>query len=187
MFWRKRRYPTPTHLVGVLVADAAQRDATSLSGRAVCSCGGEVFVPLYVGDRVVGGPDDIDVGPHFLRVAEIGDAFFLRLGARCVACAREHLLFDSHFHGWNGYVCGSSQDRALPRPSYTGWNCHACAAPEHAIALSISGEEEAIAIGEADGALTRKDWFNAFGWLEMAVTCKSCGAGPSTIVNYETM
>ena len=44
-----------------------------------------------------------------------------------------------------------------------------------------------FALGEGEDVLTEADWFEAFGWFTVDVTCTSSGLGPIRIVDYETM
>src|ERR1051325_74053 len=111
------QYPTPTHLKNLLVVDASQSGEHELRGQVKCECGSDVFHPLYVAQLVA------EKGRSFLRVTEIGDHCFLRLGAQCISCSQEHLLLDHDYHGWNGYVCGDEASRRLHRPPYQHWAC----------------------------------------------------------------
>jgi len=99
----------------------------------------------------------------------------------------EYLIFDSHFHGWNGYVCTDEHVQRIDRPPFREWKCQQCHSQMHKLTLSILGEDMEFAIGESDDALTEADWFEAFGWLIVDIACASCNAGPFRIVDYETM
>ena len=160
--------------------DSERSDDHALFGTVKCGCGSDVLHALYVGYR----NEDKE---HFLQVVVIGEDWFLRIGARCASCAREHLLFDGHFHGWNGYVCTDEETRQLPRPPFQEWACQRCRSTTHKIALSIQGEDIDFALGEGEDVLTEADWFEAFGWFTVDVTCTVCGYGPARIVDYETM
>jgi hypothetical protein len=42
--------------------------------------------------------------------------FFFRIEAACKRCRIHHLLFDTDFHGWNGYICHDSAERGSRFP-----------------------------------------------------------------------
>jgi hypothetical protein len=174
-------YPVPHHLRGILVEAAVQPPEREVVGSIKCSCGSENLEFLYVADRVEKN------GFPFLRVAKINDRFHLVLGAGCTACGQTHLLFDDKLHGWNGYVCGTDEERNLPRPSFQKWRCHKCTWPLQRITLTIQGEDKEFCLGEGEEVLTEADWFEGFGWLWLDLSCASCGAGPTRVVDYETM
>ena len=178
---RSMLYPTPKHLRGLFVADLEKSTEHELHGTIKCGCGSDTFHPLYVASRVE------EEGQHFLQVVEIGEQWFCRIGARCASCGREHLLFDDHSHGWNGYVCTDEQVRQIPRPPFQEWSCHHCGATTHRIAIVIQGEDMNSALGEGEDTLTEADWFEAFGWFTVDLTCSACGCGPTKILDYETM
>lgn len=175
------QYPTPKHLQDLLVVDAERSTEHELYGDVRCSCGSEVFRLLYVADRVE------DKNRQFLRVVKVDGQWFCRIGVQCTSCNREHLLFDDHFHGWNGYVCAEDQVRRTARPPFQEWACQQCGTSNHRVELWIQGEDMDSALGESEGMLTKKDWFEAFGWITVDVTCAACGFGPTNIINYETM
>ncbi len=175
------QYPLPKHLVNLLEVQAAASSEDHLHGAVKCPCGSVQFTPLFVADLIT-EPDQ-----RFLRVKQVGEEFYLRIGARCSSCSQTHLLFDDHFHGWNGYVCTGEEARRLPRPEYQEWVCHRCKSPAHRISLDIQGEDMKVSLTESDGFLTKEDWFEGFGWFTVRVTCSACGCGPTTIVDYETM
>jgi len=174
-------YPTPKHLKDLFVTDRKDSTEHELHGTVRCGCSSETFHPLYVANRVE------DRGQHFLQVVEVGEQWFCRIGARCASCGREHLLFDDHFHGWNGYVCTDAQVRLIQRPPFQEWVCHKCGATTHRVALSIQGEDIDSALTEGEDTLTEADWFEAFGWITVDVTCSACGCGPTRIIDHETM
>lgn len=184
------QYPLPKHLVNLLQVEVASSNEEHLHGAVRCPCGSIQFTPLFVADLVSERRQSFlrwRATPPFLRVKRIGEEFFLRIGARCSSCFQDHLLFDDHFHGWNGYVCTGEEVRRLPRPEYQEWGCHHCKSPAHSISLDIQGEDMKASLTESDGFLTKEDWFEGFGWFTVRVTCSSCGCGPTQIVDYETM
>lgn len=179
-------YPVPTHLVGLLQPIADSSSEGTVAGSIRCACGNESLSLLYVADLVTN--DNVDyLAQKFLRVTRQGDFFFLKLLSQCPECSRVNLLFDNHLHGWNGYVCGEEKDRSASSPAAQEWKCLECGEPHQCIELQITGEDEEFALQEGEGVLTSEDWFNGFGWLEVAVTCVKCGDGPNAIVSYETM
>jgi len=175
------QYPTPRHLTNLLSINTQASNAHELEGKVACECGSEEFEVLFVGKR------NEEKQRHFMQVVKLGGRWFLRVGARCVSCRREHLIFDSHFHGWNGYVCTDEQVQRIARPPFQEWRCQQCHSKTHKLTVSILGEDMEHAIGESDDALTEADWFEAFGWLIVETACTSCNLGPCRIVDYETM
>lgn len=183
-----RYYPIPTHLAGWLVSDPKRSDPKRLVGSLRCPCGGHSFELLYAAEKVENSEPRIKhLADAFLRTLEKDGNYFFRLSARCTECSRELVVFDADFHGWNGYVCGTDEQRSVPRPANAAWTCLHCGGAQHAISLMIDGEDRKTSLEEGEGVLTKDNWFNAFGWLTVDVTCTACGNGPSSIVSYEAM
>ena len=172
--------PTPKHLAQILNRDSANEDA-DIVGQIRCGCGSDVLVPLYVGAR------NETALRHYLQVVEIDKNWFLRLGCLCPKCGIESLIFDDHFHGWNGFVCAEEDVRTLPRPPFERWRCQKCRSFNHRIATTIQTDDMETAIEEGGDLITEANWFEAFGWITLDVTCADCGFGPSRIIDYETM
>jgi hypothetical protein len=174
-------YPIPTHIKNLVLPDLTRSNEHELQGAAQCDCGSDAFQVLYVAERI------IESDRHFLRVVKVDGHYFLRIGVRCISCTQEHLLLDRDFHGWNGFVCGNESARRIPRPPYQEWLCKRCGSTNHKAGIVIVGEDMEFAVGESEGVLSHADWFDAFGWFTLEVTCTSCGFGPAGIVDYETM
>ena len=174
-------YPTPHHLKQILDPHPRQCTENQLQGAVKCPCGSYILSLLYVGNRV-----DLD-GRPFLQVTKVDDHYMFCLGAKCSACGAEHLLFDDRFHGWNGFVCGSEEEQALPRPPFLAWHCAACDSEKHKITLTLQGEDKASAINESDGFVTEANWHEGFGWITVDLTCTACKKGPIEVVSLETM
>jgi hypothetical protein len=174
-------YPTPAHLRDLLVSDPNSSDAHELHGVIRCPCGSAVSSLLYVAELTE------SQGIPLLRVLELPAGFFLRIGARCMACSRTHLLFDDDYHGWNGFVCPSRGARERARPLYQTYACHRCKAESHQISVGILGDkDQGEMLEDADGVLDQSNWFEGFGWFTVEITCVSCGYGPVAVVDYET-
>jgi len=172
--------PAPKHLEPLLQRDASSEYA-DIVGRIHCICGSDVLIPLFVGSR------NETEKKHYLQVTEIDGNWFLRLGCRCPKCSAESLIFDDHFHGWNGFVCAEEDVRSLPRPQFEQWHCQKCRSHHHRMAITIQTDDMETAIEEGGDLITEQNWFEAFGWLTLDVTCADCGHGPSRIIDYETM
>jgi len=174
-------YPIPDHLRDILDPHRRQCTAHQLQGSVRCPCGSYIHSLLYVASRVE------ENGRSFLRVINVDGRYIFCLGAKCAACGAEHLLYDDRFHGWNGYVCGSEEEREHPRPPWLEWHCQTCDAAPHKITLTIQGEDAPSAIAEADGILTHFNWYEGFGYLAVDITCTACKMGPTEVVSAETM
>src|SRR5207248_3338688 len=107
--------------------------------------------------------------------------------ARCVACGREHLLFDKDFHGWDGFVCHDPAQAAHPRPPLTAWNCLACGNRAHEASVEILTQGRQDFVDESDGELDEDRWPDGFSWFNMSITCATCGKTTPQWVSYETM
>ena len=93
----------------------------------------------------------------------------------------------TRFHGWNGYVCGSEEEREHPRPPWLEWHCPTCDGAPHKITLTIQGEDAKSTIPESDGILTSANWHEGFSFLSVDLTCTACKKGPMEVVSLETM
>ncbi|HEX4613156.1 MAG TPA: hypothetical protein VH092_33515, partial [Urbifossiella sp.] len=114
-----------------------------------------------------------------------GRWFFL-LRIRCVACGRDHLLFDRDFHGWDGYVCHQPEQAELPRPPLVPWRCESCGGEEHRGTVGISTEGSRDFTECARGFPVDR-WPDGFGWFSVGIECCRCGHKPDVWVSYETM
>lgn len=158
----------------------ATLDEEALIATVRCSCGEDRFELLYPGRTQVYRRKQIPCP------AEVGDAWFFVLASRCIRCAREHVLLDRDFHGWNGFVCHDPEQAALPRPSLVAWPCQACGTNAHrgVVHIQTEGSED---FAEAGDEFDPSRWPDAFGWFSLDLTCASCGLESPGLVDYETM
>jgi hypothetical protein len=174
-------YPTPQHLRGILELHLRQSNGHQIQGAIRCPCGSYTHALLYVGNRTERN------GQPRLELIEVQGHYLIAIAAKCTACAQEHLLFDDRFHGWNGYVCGSEEEREMPRPPWLEWHCHHCDAAPQKLTLTLQGEDTPTLIPEADGLLNRANWHEGFSNLTLDLTCPACRKPPTEILSLETM
>ena len=115
-------HPLPKHLRGV-VSPAEAQEENCVEGKVVCTCKRDEFSLMYPGQT-----HEYD-GQVIPCTAEIGGNFFFILRADCLNCQNQHLLFDSHLHGWNGFICHEEEQAGLPRPALVAWKCLECDRP----------------------------------------------------------
>lgn len=173
--------PAPKHLLGCTNPAAESAEETQYIGDVHCSCGGTVFQMLHT------GATKEYAGELIPCVARINGGYFLLVAARCAHCDREHLLLDNDFHGWNGFVCHDKAQAERPRPPLVAWPCRKCQQTAFAARVTISSEGKEFAIEEADGDLDETNWQEAFGWIDIAIRCQSCGDEQTDWISYETM
>ncbi len=173
--------PTPTHLQNCVSRPDVDVDTEPLNARVVCHCGCDELALLHPGQM-----RELN-GVKFPVEAEIDGNYFLVLKARCSRCRTEHLLLDSHYHGWNGYICREAQQIALPRPPLECWQCVACHATVHRMVVQILSEGFEEFEGEWDFDLDPNTWPDAFAWFSLDTTCTSCGLTTERLIDFETM
>ena len=173
--------PVPSHLQGFVVPQDDQVDEEALSAAIRCPCGEAKFELLYPGHTHKYGRQMIPC------VAEIEGKFFFVLKSRCSSCGREHLLLDSDFHGWNGFICHDPAQAALPRPQLVAWQCHGCGETKHTGTVHIQTQGKEDFISEAGEDFDVKRWPDAFGWFSLDLACSNCGKESRELVSYETM
>jgi DNA-directed RNA polymerase subunit RPC12/RpoP len=110
--------------------------------------------------------------------------------AICGECGSEHLLFDSHVHGWDGFVCHLEEIRELT--DLLEISCDNCNAQVFRVEMIVSsqGQEDFIynLKEEIDaGQFTPEEWVNAFDWITISLVCAKCGKSYPEFVEYETM
>lgn len=169
----------PTHLIGLAVPEDTPTEQ-HLAARLRCPCGEDRFSLLYHGTT-----HEHEGHPVPCTGLFDGHPFFV-LRVRCVACDRDHLLFDDHFHGWNGFVCHLPELAARPRPRLVAWRCEKCGETTHRGTVGIAGE------GRRDFAenaphLPPGRWPDGFGWFTVDIECCTCGYRPDVWVSFETM
>jgi len=173
--------PVPSHLVDCLAPKDATIDEGPLDADVRCPCGANRFDLLFPGQT------HAHQGETIRCTANINDNFFFLVKARCTHCHKEHLLLDSDFHGWNGFVCHDPNQAALPRPPLVAWKCLACGATEHEAAVQIQTEGMQDFVSESGGKFDEKRWPDGFGWFSMAIKCTTCSKETPEWVSYETM
>ena len=174
--------PVPSHLVDCLVPKESEVDENPLDAEVHCPCGSTRFDLMYPG-QTHDFPDEETIP----CTAEIDGKFFFMIKARCTACQRVHLLLDSDFHGWNGFVCHDAEQAAIPRPPLVPWKCLSCGGTAHEASVQIQTEGKEDFVTESDGQFDADRWPDAFGWFSMAITCTGCGKHTPEWISYETM
>jgi hypothetical protein len=119
--------------------------------------------------------------------AEVEGHYFFLLRADCPKCNALHLLFDSHFHGWDGFICHDKEKAALPRPELKAWRCLGCGGEEHKLVMKFTGESLEDFEENAGEEFGPESWPDAFGWITVDTTCVECGKRTEGLVSYETM
>jgi hypothetical protein len=173
--------PVPTHLKGCVIPDSSAIDEGPLAAKVQCSCGGKTFHLLYIGQT-----HEYD-GKPIPCVAEIKGKFFFLIKAKCASCAKEHVLLDKDFHGWNGLVCHDPLQAAQPRPPLVPWKCLECGGVQHKAHVQIQTEGKEDFISETDGEIDEDRWPDGFGWFTVSIECTKCGNKTREWVSYETM
>ena len=173
--------PLPSHLQGLVVPLESTIDEEALSASVLCPCGDAGFELLYPGHT------HEHEGETIPCTAETDGKFFFVLKSRCVGCAREQLLFDKDFHGWDGFICHNSAQAAVPRPQLVAWTCRECGKTEHTGTVHIQTEGRDDFISEAGEEFDEHRWPDAFGWFSLDLTCAECGKESRELVSYETM
>lgn len=173
--------PVPSHLQGIVVPLDGVIDEEALSADIRCPCGEAKFHLLYPGQTHEYGGELIPC------TAEIDGNFFFVLQSRCANCGREHLLLDSDFHGWNGFICHDPAQAALARPPLVAWACQKCGETKHTGVIHIQTQGKDDFALEAGEAFDVHRWPDAFGWFSLDLTCAECGKNSPELVSYETM
>lgn len=173
--------PPPSHLTDWITPDTDKTNDYNFSGTVKCPCGNE-----HVEVSHPGGTYEED-GVKFPCTFEIAGKFFFLINVKCSACNEETVLFDADFHGWEGYVCHNKKQAALPRPELHLWNCVSCNSTSHQVRLSIQTEGKEDFMIESEGKFPEERWVDAFGWIDIDLTCDECGKETKGWVSYETM
>jgi hypothetical protein len=172
--------PVPSHLKGLAVPKDTRSDERHLDARLQCPCGSDRFVFLYHGTMH-------DYEGHPIPCSgKIDGHWFFVLRVRCVACDRDHLLFDKDFHGWDGFVCHQPELAARPRPPLVPWWCEACGGEQHRGTVGVATEGSGD-FAEYAAGLPLERWPDGFGWFTVDIECCACGHKPDVWVSYETM
>jgi hypothetical protein len=155
-------------------------DEEVLIGNLRCPCGSENFKMMYPGQT-----HEYE-GRTYPCTAEIDGHFFFLVKAICSECNLEHLLFDEHFHGWDGVMCHDIRKASLPRPPLTYWKCLSCGGLYHKVTLKIAFESKENFIEQSRGEFDKTKWPDAFQWIWISITCCKCGLESKDWVDYET-
>jgi hypothetical protein len=172
--------PVPTHLRGLVTPLNDLPNEEPLEAVVRRPCTGETFELLYPG---VTAPHNGSVFP--VTCAQDG-AYFFRIEADCTRCRARHLLFDAHFHGWDGDIFHDEQKASLPRPALTPRNCLKCSGTSHTAQILIQTEGSIDFIENTNGEFPADRWPDGFGWFTVSTTCASCQLETDGWVDYET-
>lgn len=173
--------PIPSHLTDCVAPKDITIDESPLDAVVRCHCGSSKFVLLFPGQTHEYRGDTIPC------TAQINGKFFFLIRARCVDCECEHLLLDSDFDGWNGFVCHDPKQASIPRPPLVPWTCLSCGGTTHQASVQIQTEGKVHFVSESDGKFDEDRWPDGFGWFTMAIKCTGCGKETPEWVSYETM
>ena len=173
--------PIPTHLKECLKPFESQVDEETLKGSLCCTCGNNVFTLFYQGaDKEIGGtlyPID----------KEIDNNYFFIIKAKCNQCQKEYEVFDSNFHGWDGYICHNQTIDSIQKPSLVEWKCHNCGYDYHTAVIEITSQGKEDFIEETNALFDVNRWMDAFDWFSISIECCKCGNATDKWVDYETM
>lgn len=173
--------PVPRHLQGLVRPKSPVVDEAPLDAEVVCACGSKLFSLWYPGATRMSQGERIPV----VAVMEERACFLIK--AHCIKCARESLLFDMDFHGWNGFVCHNKKDASLPRHPLTPWKCLNCGKGEHQASVQVHSQGREDFIQECGDDFDEDRWPDGFGWFSMSIGCDSCGKVTTEWISYETM
>jgi hypothetical protein len=173
--------PPPSHLREIVRPADTRVDEDPFVGKLRCTCTGERFRVLNLPYYHVGN------GKVTLVTAEIKGKFFFIIRAQCVACEKDHLIFDKDFHGWNGFVCHDEKQAKLKRPKVEVWQCPECDGDAHEVTVAIAGEGREDFAEETEGQYDEDRWPDAFGSIGIGIKCCNCGGELPEWVSYETM
>jgi hypothetical protein len=173
--------PVPSHLVGCVVPKDASIDEKPLDADVRCPCGSDRFELLFPGQTHEYEGEPIPC------TAKIDGHFYFRIIVRCTHCELGHLLLDTDFHGWNGFVCHDPEQAARPRPALIPWKCLKCGTTEHKASVHVQTEGKADFISESGGKFDEDRWPDGFGWFGVATVCTFCGKNTPEWVSCETM
>lgn len=172
--------PVPTHLRECVVPHDSAVDEQPLVGKVRCPCGCETFNLLYAGQAIKEG--------NVICSAEIDGKWFFIVKARCTACAKEHVLFNEHLHGYCGFVTHDEQPPSLPNPPIADWNCPSCGGPDHKAVVEVhplAKEDYAEIAQDAPDELPEERWPDAFEWFNVHLECCGCGHTQEKWVDFE--
>lgn len=167
--------PAPTHLKDITkelneidIKDFNLQDRYSdftYLGKVACKCGCEEVIFLQ--------PEE-DIGPSYLK-------------AKCPTCLKEYLLFDTDYHGWDGWICHNEESAAKDRPEIHPIECEKCSNKTHEVVVIIDSQGKQDFIEEAGDGFDIERWQDAFEWITIDIKCSECGKVTKELVSYETM
>lgn len=171
--------PVPHHLRGIVSAPVGDGD-TCLKADVCCPCGGKRFEVLFPG--AVADQEGKDV-PAML---EVNGTFFFLINVLCESCKCERLLFDHHFHGWNGILAHNAKEAAKQRPALSVWKCTNCSGRIHEVKVEIITEGKEFILEEGEDLIDEARWQDAYGAFNLHIKCCTCVAKTDYWVNFET-
>lgn len=174
------KLPIPKHLQKILVPIRSANSETEVHGTIKCSCGSENFIVNFYGDQI----DDPEV--NGIQVKEFHDGFLVMVSAKCMACSKEHVIFDSDHHGWDSWV-NESNTGNQKRPQLEEWHCNTCGKSDHLLEVGIQSEGKENWKSEMGDHSDSDDWKEAFGWITVGIQCNSCKEHNPEWLSYETM
>jgi hypothetical protein len=172
--------PAPTHLKGIIIPREDLLDEEPLIGDVLCKCGSNDFRLMYPG-----ATQEYE-GKMHPCTTEINGHFFFLTKAVCTKCSVEYLLFDSDFHGSDGFLCHDRKKASLPRPSLVSWKCLSCGALSHSVTITICSQGKDVFMAETKGEFDEGLWPDAFEWITISIKCNKCGLETKNWVDYET-
>jgi len=172
--------PIPKHLKDILHPTGNKNNEKQVSGQIICTCGSDTFRIKYVGDDKEF--EHLNAVCHI----QIGESFYLIVNAECVKCKTDHLIFDGHLHGWDGY--GSREDWIdKVKPNGKLYACRKCKADTHSLNLVINSQGQEDFISEGGPEYDKEDWVEAFEWIRLSTICKNCNTVSREWIDCETM
>lgn len=172
--------PVPSHLIDYIAPGQVTVSPERSYAELRCTCGARRFELLYPGQTHKYRKEVIPCS------AEFDGTFFFLIKSRCTQCRNERLLFDSHFHGWDGFVCHDAKQAAIPRPELVVWKCLKCSATEHEASVRFEAMNREEFVEATAGKLDAARWPDAFSWFSMRIKCVGCGKDTAEWIEYET-
>jgi hypothetical protein len=173
--------PVPKYLKNCITPDDGRLDEQPLTGNVICPCGSRSVHLLFC------GATHQFQGELIPCTADINGKYFFIIKVLCTQCAREHLLIDRDFHGWNGHVYRDSNQATFPRPPLVAWKCLSCGALSHTARIRIQTQGKQDFIDQTNGQFDPETWPDAFEWFEMGISCVACKKETPLWVGLETM
>jgi hypothetical protein len=165
--------PMPSHLRGWVVPLSFEDEYLEATVR--CPCGCEQVELFTLGDTQ---PSRTDGSPKPI-VAKIDEGYYFIVQAVCTNCRAEHTLFDSRYHGCDGFL-GSEPDRVEEPPprALVPWSCVSCGSRAHTaeLQLVIDYKDTYFRARHYNYFLRHgiDRWPDAFGWIDIRIRCCEC-------------